>query len=192
MLPVDRTGNDPAHPRGVLVMRSSWSRMRQGALGVTFALTCASSVQFSGCLKSTARGIASDITEKAGIATLQAEPSIADRKRPQEHVIALVNHVLAEAGLPGRTLQSVQPEADGALTSGRDGPEYRRQSVRLSFQALSLTELGAFLIQWRRHAGIWTPSRIELTKHRSRADDDDRYDVTVVISAIYVADSPPS
>lgn len=122
-----------------------------------------------------------------------AHDRVADRKRPEDHVLAHVNRVLAEAGIPSRSLQGVRPEADIALTTSADAgrTQYRRQSVNISLQRLTLPEIGAFLLRWREDDAVWTPRRIELTKHRSRTDDDDRYDATIVISAIYVAEPRP-
>lgn len=123
---------------------------------------------------------------------------ISDRKRPEEHVLAQVNRLLTHAGIPGRALEGVRPEGDTAIAGSRAGGmsgdaggsagEYRRQSVSLSLQALTLTEIGAFLTNWREDNLVWKPTRIDLTKHRSRSDDDDRYSATITISAIYVAE----
>lgn len=109
------------------------------------------------------------------------------RQRPEEHVLAQVNAVLADAGIPSRRLQSLRPEADVALP-GTDGA-YRRQSVQLSFQDLTLMDLGRFLVRWRDSQHIWTPQRIELTKRQGARSSDDAYDATILISAIYLAES---
>lgn len=110
------------------------------------------------------------------------------RQRPQEHVLAQVNSVLADAGIPSRKLQSIRPEGDVALADSYN--LYRRQSVLLSFQQLTLMELGGFLDTWRRSQHTWTPQRIELTKRRGSNVHDDAYDATILISAIYLAESP--
>lgn len=121
-----------------------------------------------------------------------AEQRIAVQKRPQEHVLAQVNAVLADAGVPSRKLQGVRPEADQALAgpaSGADASRFRRQSISISFQQMEVAEFGRFLANWREAGLIWIPSRIELTKHRGRAGADDLYDITLVISAVYLTDS---
>lgn len=107
-----------------------------------------------------------------------------DRQRPEAHVLSQVNAVLAEAGIAGRRLESLRPEADVAVAGSN--ASYRRQSVRLNFQQLRLTELGSFLSRWRAAQQIWKPRRIEITKRRTTATDD-RYDVTILISALYLA-----
>ena len=134
------------------------------------------------------------MAQAARIVSLRAEQEqVADRKRPEEYVLAQVNRVLADAGIPSRLLQNVRPEADTALPSaqGGDGPQYRRQSVALSLREITIPQVGAFLARWREENTLWTPHRIELNKHRTRDDIDDRYNASIVLSTIYVADSTP-
>lgn len=118
------------------------------------------------------------------LARLRARKEIvAATKRPTNDVIAQVNALLRDAGIPTRRLQSLEPEADVAL-SGR----YRSQSIRIALSAMALPEIGALLATWRAAESAWTPRSIELT----HAAGDDRggqdYDVRLVVAATYLAD----
>lgn len=107
---------------------------------------------------------------------------IAEHKRPEHDVIARVNATLAEAGLPPDRFGDLRPESDAALP----GSLYRRQSVRINLIELSIAELGAFLSHWSGSQRLWTPSRLELSHARSKSAED-RYDVTMLITATYLA-----
>ena len=86
---------------------------------------------------------------------------------------------------PGTELR---PESDAALAgTGDSSVAYRRQSVRVSLNDLSIGQLGAFLSQWSATQRLWTPTRIELTHARSRQGSD-HYDATILITATYLAD----
>jgi hypothetical protein len=112
------------------------------------------------------------------------------RQRPQQDVIAQVNAVLAEVGIPSRNLRSLSPESDSQVASAATTTKLKRQSLRLVLENLSLQEIGGFLIKWRSSQQIWTTTRIELTHIRGQEQDanDDHYDATLVISALYVED----
>lgn len=114
-------------------------------------------------------------------------------QRPTADVIALVNSVLAEAGIPNRHLKGLTPESDGILptSSGISTQALGKQTLRLTLQQLTLPDLGAFLAQWNASGNLWTPTHIELTHRRggSAPTDQDQYDITLRISAIYLADA---
>ncbi len=107
---------------------------------------------------------------------------IAEHKRPEQDVIARVNATLAEAGIPPERFGGLRPESDAALSDSA----YRRQSVRISLDELSIVQLGTFLGQWSRIQQLWTPTRLELSHARSKIDDD-RYNVVILITATYLA-----
>lgn len=115
---------------------------------------------------------------------------IAEQKRPERDVIARVNAALTEAGISSDRFEGVRPESDSALpgSAGGDASAYRRQTVRLSLKRLSVGELGAFLGQWSVTQPIWTPTQIELLHVRDQRDEG-RYDVTILMTATYVANS---
>ena len=122
------------------------------------------------------------IDEAQQIIQLQSKQQrIAEHKRPEQDVIARVNTTLAEAGIPPERFGGLRPESDAALPDSA----YRRQSVRISLDELSIAELGAFLGQWSRTQRLWTPSRLELSHARNNIDDD-RYDVVILITATYL------
>lgn len=123
------------------------------------------------------------IDEAQQIIRLQSKQQrIAEHKRPEQDVIARVNATLAEAGIPSERFGGLRPESDAALPN----TAYRRQSVRISLDALSIAQLGAFLDQWSRTQRLWTPTRLELSHARSKIDDD-RYNVVILITATYLA-----
>jgi hypothetical protein len=119
-------------------------------------------------------------------------------------VIAQVNAVLAEVGIPSRSLRSLSPESNtqiasptgggawggGGGGSGTERVKLKRQSLRMVLENLSVQEIGAFLIKWRSAQQVWTTTRIELTHAGGRDANDDRYDATLLISALYVEDMP--
>lgn len=116
-------------------------------------------------------------------------------ERPPQDVIAQVNGVLAATGIPGNRLKSLTPETDAALTnqpesSNSSALQYRKQSLRLTLEGLTVQEIGTFLRQWKTSQQVWTCSRIELTHARDRADAN-RYDINILLSAIYVATTSP-
>lgn len=107
---------------------------------------------------------------------------IAEHKRPEQDVIARVNTTLAEAGIPPERFGGLRPESDAALPN----TAYRRQSVRITLDELSIIELGAFLDQWSKSQQLWTPTRLELSHARSKIDED-RYNIVILITATYLA-----
>lgn len=117
-----------------------------------------------------------------------AQERIAEHKRPEQDVIARVSAALAQAGIAAEHFGGLRPESDAALAgTGPSGVAYRRQSVRVSLNDLSIAQLGAFLAQWSATQRLWTPTRIELTHARSSRGSD-RYDATILITATYLAD----
>ncbi len=112
---------------------------------------------------------------------------IAEQKRPEQDVIARVNATLAEAGIPLERFGGLRPESDSALPGDRQGPAaYRRQTVRITLNQLSVPQLGAFLSTWIAAQNLWIPTRIDLSHVRETVDPA-RYDTTILISATYIA-----
>jgi hypothetical protein len=116
------------------------------------------------------------------------------REQPQQDVIAQVNAIISEVGVPSRSLRSLSPESDSQVKPAYavSAAKLRRQSLRLVLENLSTHEIGAFLMKWRLSQRTWTVTRIELNHVRSQEGSDDRYDVTLVISALYVDDTSGS
>ena len=117
-----------------------------------------------------------------------AQQVVAENRRPDQDVIRRVNDALAAAGILQDRFAGLRPASDLAL-AGQDptGPQYRRQSVQVTLARLGVGELGAFLAAWSQAGEIWTPTQIDL-KHVRDRDDPARYNLTMVISATYVAD----
>ena len=119
------------------------------------------------------------------LADLQGQREVvAAAKRPTQDVIAQVNAVLRDAGLPATRLKNLEPEADVPL-AGR----YRTQTIRLSLEKLALRDVGAFLAAWRAAGTVWAPRAIELA-HVVAADGADQgFDARIVLAATYLADT---
>ena len=115
---------------------------------------------------------------------------VAVQERPRQDVIALVNSVLAECGIPSTSFQRLDVESDVAVTTA-DGPapgRYRRQSLTLVLQRLTTRQLGAFLAEWRDRQAVWTPTRLELTHVREARSSGDLYTASILITATYLSD----
>jgi hypothetical protein len=126
---------------------------------------------------------ASDLREWSGLKTQREVVSAA--KRPTQDVIAQVNAVLRDAGVPTERLKGLEPESDVAL-AGR----YRTQSIRLALEKVTLREVGSFLVAWRSARTVWTPRSIELTQVLDKDGSSGGLDVRVVIAATYLSDAP--
>lgn len=128
------------------------------------------------------------------LALRAARQTIAAGAQPENDVIARVNATLADAGLPRSTLRSLVPEAvvsirsGGSSASSGSGPAYNRQSLRLTLGDLSVVDLGRFLLHWRETQPLWTITRLELIHQRGAGSNAGHYDVTLVLSTIYLAD----
>jgi hypothetical protein len=120
---------------------------------------------------------------------------IALRQRPAQDVIAQVNAALVEAGIPTSHFKGLNPESEGAVEPSAPGTgagtAYRKQSLRLMLESISMPELGGFLAQWRNAQRVWIVTRIELNHVRGQAADEDRYDVGILLTALYIAQEAP-
>lgn len=120
------------------------------------------------------------------------QQTIAEQKRPDQDVIARVNAVLAEAGIPSDRFGGLRPESDAALPGpNQNATGYRRQSVRITLNELSVDQIGSFLSKWTQTQPLWIPSRIELT-HSRNASNAGQYSLNLLLSATYVAKSESS
>lgn len=114
---------------------------------------------------------------------------IAWRQRPTTDVLALVNAALIEAGIPTNRLQGIGEGADTPLgNSAADAPALRRQSMAVSLEGLTPSQIGMLLEKWQLAQDQWTAERLELT-HRRDAKQADLYDLRLHISAVYLAAS---
>ena len=120
----------------------------------------------------------------------QQRELVSPHQRPTRDVLAQVNAILAEAGIPSTQFRSLEQESDTALatSAGSVAERYRRQSLRLALQSLTPGQLGAFLHEWRNRPSVWTTTRIELTHTRGNRSDSDRYDVQLRVAAVYLSD----
>ncbi len=142
------------------------------------------------------RRLAADIVRLRG-----QEAQVAEQKRPEQDLVARIISAMAEAGVPSnRHLGQVQPMADRAPPGSSGGARaYMEQSVQVTLDELAPAQVGAFLSRWSASEPLWTPTRIELSHHRGAdrrgrgaGGDLDRYDMTVLMTATYVAPKGPS
>ncbi len=115
------------------------------------------------------------------------EQRIAQQKRPDQDVIARVNAALAGAEIPTSRFSGLRPHSDSPLPGAERGLAYRRQTVNVRLRQLTIPELGAFLETWTETQDIWTATTIELSHVRNTADPA-RFDISILLSATYVAD----
>jgi len=129
-----------------------------------------------------------------------ARQTVESHQRPTQDVIAQVNSVLADVGIPSRALRSLAPESEGSAVASAptaQGGRLLQQSLRLVLEDLTPEQVGAWLAQWRIAQPIWTPTRIELAHSRIAGAgeavnrDGNRYDATILLTALYLADEPP-
>ena len=134
-----------------------------------------------------ARSLQQTGADLAELADLQTQREVvAAAKRPTNDVIAQVNAVLRDAGIPTARLKALEPEADVPL-AGR----YRSQTLRFALERLSLPEIGSFLAAWRAAETVWTPRAIELTHAAAPDGSSLGYDTRIVIAATYLSDLAP-
>jgi hypothetical protein len=110
---------------------------------------------------------------------------VALNERPQQDVIALINSVLAQAGIPADRFKNLERESDESILPGGGG-RYRRQSVNVTLERLTPLEVGTFLQELRRQK-VWVPARIELSHVRDQAQPALLYNLRLSISATYVS-----
>jgi hypothetical protein len=112
------------------------------------------------------------------------------RARPTQDVIARIHAALAECGIPPDRFAELRNDSDTSLPSTADGnTHYRIQSLALSLRGLTVADLGGFLDSWSRANPSWTITRITLAHARKSQDPgDDKFDISVILSALYVGD----
>ena len=143
-------------------------------------------------LQDAMQGLATTSKDVQSVLDLRAtQQVIGIQQRPTQDVIAQVNATMAECGLPSNRLKSLTAESDALMSQIGDVSTLplRRQSLRLALENMSMKEMGDFLGQWRDSQQIWAVARIELTHVRDQDQMNARFDINVLISAIYLADA---
>ena len=162
-------------------------------VGALLAITLTTSLRRAGAAEQGARSARSTYEQAVAdanevLALRGRRPVIAAAEHPTRDLIARINDVLNLCGLSSRIFSSLTPESDVKLdVQSSDRSIYRRQSLRLSLMGVEPPEIGSFLASWREAQPLWSISRIELTHQRSREADTPKYDVTLVLSSIYVS-----
>lgn len=171
-------------------------------LGLT--LTVRRLANAAGRLESARQACTAALRDAREILDLRSHQQVIQlRQRPTQDVIAQVNAVLADAGIPANRFRSLTPESESSVSAPPGGssaaaggaPAIKQQSLRLTLENLSLAEIGGFLNQWRMSGSgdeaIWTPTRIELTHTRAAgaaSSSTGNYDLALVLTALYLAD----
>ncbi|MEW6747311.1 MAG: hypothetical protein AB1486_31660 [Planctomycetota bacterium] len=149
-------------------------------------------------LEATAASLAQTRLQAAEVMNLRhREERVSLRERPRQDVIALVNEVLAEAGIPSGRLIGVEPESDVALGDSAGGKSpYRRQTLALSLERLTLPQVGRFLGVLRERQRMWSVTRIELSREgrpasgQGAASEPSLLGMRLLLSAVYVSSTP--
>jgi hypothetical protein len=137
--------------------------------------------------------LANAAAQAAELARLrQSRERVSPRERPKQDVIALMNGVMAEAGIPSERLKNLENESSESFSSSASGASspgrYRRQSVSVNFEQLAPEHIGKLLLELRHRQGVWTPTRLELSHARTQPDSGNLYSLRLLISATYLSD----
>lgn len=90
-------------------------------------------------------------------------PAISAGKRPQPNVYAHLTDALVEAGVPTQSLKEVSPGEDASVKVEGAAGNYRRQSMRVTLEAVTLPQTGRFFDVWRSRQPEWTVTSIQIT-----------------------------
>jgi hypothetical protein len=112
---------------------------------------------------------------------------IAPSPRPERDIIARVNSILADLGMPGSRHFGGLAADDRSEASAPGLSAFRRQTLRLSLRDVSPLQLGRFLAAWRRDEPLLKPVRIEIAHRREDASETNRYEVSLALAAIHLA-----
>jgi len=114
--------------------------------------------------------------------------SVGQHAPSEQDVLSLVNHALAEAGVPSRHFDSLRPEGDTSVPGRRD---VRRRTMRLALKEIAVPDLGLFLGALTEENHGWTIESIELTHMPSRRSQADAWTATMVLGAPYAVGGVP-
>ncbi|MDA3961789.1 MAG: hypothetical protein PF961_13450 [Planctomycetota bacterium] len=121
----------------------------------------------------------------AAIAELHQLSSVRDAvpsaRRPDEDLVGSVHRALRRAGVGEDRFVGLQHRDDRQIPDS----QVQVQRVQLRLRALQVHELGSFFQAWRGEPNPWRLSELQLT--HDRRSEDDRYDVTVLLAAPYLA-----
>jgi len=126
---VDTSDRTQHITRGETVMRHYWSRLKRGAIGVAFAATCVSTLNFTGCMKPTGRDLSSDISQDAGQAALEAEREVEERKE-LEALIADAQREKEEGRQPKTATVAQSRDADAPVRENPLAAFLKRREAR--------------------------------------------------------------
>lgn len=114
-------------------------------------------------------------------------------RRPQDDLVTVAQKALVTAGLPITCCSGVQPRADQTING------MRIQTVQLRLQGLRPAEFGAWLAAWNTPDQPWRLSETQMVHTTAppaavnpagMALDNNRFDLTLVLTAPYLEDRP--
>jgi hypothetical protein len=155
------------------------------AMGPVFAWFGASAVRERNAFNAAQEALRTTMHQAAEIEQRRARGStVSYEQRPDQDLVARLNESLAAAGIPSGSLRNVSAQGvEGPLKD--DGVPVYRQTSRVTVGAVTPAVLGRLLLHWRAENPQWTITQIELVHTRSGRDTNE-YDVTMLLSALYV------
>lgn len=117
-------------------------------------------------------------------------PAASVGKRPEPGVYGQVADALVEAGLPTDALVSLTPDADSTIGTDEDGATYKRQTLRLTLERLTLPQTGRFLAAWKKCQPEWTIASLQLTPmsgKEPRAKEEPRAEAAGALKPLRIA-----
>lgn len=105
-------------------------------------------------------------------------------RRPQDDLVTLAQKALVAAGLPVTACSGVQPRADQSANG------LRIQTVQLRLQGLRPGEFGAWLAAWSTPDQPWRLAEVQMVHASAAGLDNNRYDLTLTLTAPYLEDRP--
>ena len=114
---------------------------------------------------------------------------ISPQETSDQNVLSLVLGILAEEGFPNESFKSLERDSDTPLRGPLGSKtRFRKQSVKLDLTGLEPRQIGLFLDKLRQTQKVWIPSRIQLAHMRQQVEPQSRYDVSILLSSIYLSD----
>ncbi len=127
------------------------------------------------------------------LAQAQAAMSgMSEKRLSDSDLISRAQQALSQAGLPIQACSGVQPRPD----SSASGSSIRTQTVLMMLRGLTPADLGGWFAAWRKNEHAWQVAEVQMTRSANSqgnaiaASDMNRYDISVVLAAHYLAEAP--
>ena len=112
--------------------------------------------------------------------------------KPASDLVNQVTSTLDRAHVPASRFKSLTQESDTALRQPEGGAarSMRKQTLRLALEDISVSELGAFLDEWRNAQRVWIVIDISLNHveagTKKAAAPTEQYRATLTLAALYI------